>query len=202
MLARYRNVYAKPQKLKEVSDFETLSNQPHLIWCRASTSWFWHAEVVEMWRGVALQVERCQITNRFSCDVHYQKRRGRSPIIPKFEQAAAQSQKPLKATDPKLAIRGMWRAEWDKSENWYAIVIKGPFAWSDPRMNSLSPQRKLAEELVRIYATDPIGRENTFPRKEIIGIVQEQTGVSRRQALNAVDKAWLYVVRGRSNGKK
>ncbi|MCG7495203.1 hypothetical protein, partial [Thalassobius sp. Cn5-15] len=44
--------------------------------------------------------------------------------------------------------------------------------------------------------------ENTFPRKEVIGIVQEKTGVSHKQALNAVDKAWLYVVRGRSNGTK
>jgi hypothetical protein len=69
-------------------------------------------------------------------------------------------------------------------------------------MNSLSPQRKLAEELVRIFVAGRTKSENTFPRKEVIGIVQKKTGVSHKQALNAVDKAWLYVVRGRSNGKK
>ncbi|AUR03442.1 hypothetical protein PhaeoP72_01463 [Phaeobacter inhibens] len=96
----------------------------------------------------------------------------------------------------------LWRAEWDKSENWHTIVIKGPFPWSDSRMNSLSPQRKLAGELVRIFVADRTKSENTFPRKEIIGIVQEKTDATPKQALNAVDKAWLYVVRGRSNGKK
>lgn len=62
--------------------------------------------------------------------------------------------------------------------------------------------RMAQAEVERNFATDPVVGENTFPRKEIIGIVREKTGVSRKQAVNAVDKAWLYVVHGRSNGKK
>lgn len=79
----------------------------------------------------------------------------------------------------------LWRAEWDKSENYYAVEIKRPFPWENVRSPKLSLQRTEAERLV-----GKLGVEKALAaRKEVVTEVQRATGVSRTQARNAVDKA-------------
>lgn len=83
-----------------------------------------------------------------------------------------------------------WRAARDKSGHFYDIEIKGPFPWSNRRSTSLSPQRKLAEELLQRSLKEKHKADLPELRAKICLEVQQATGVSRKQAYNAVDKAF------------
>ncbi|WP_161492622.1 hypothetical protein [Pseudophaeobacter leonis] len=78
-----------------------------------------------------------------------------------------------------------WRAEWDKSENYYHIEIKGPFSWHNARSPKLSTQRIEAERLINEFGIEAVASN----RQDFVTVVQGVTSVTRRQAWNAVDRA-------------
>lgn len=84
-----------------------------------------------------------------------------------------------------LNFHDWWRAECDKSENYYCIELKPPFPWKNQRLPKLSPQRIMAERLI-----DELGLEIVSTnRGDIVTEVQKATSVTRTQTWNAVNKA-------------
>ena len=95
-----------------------------------------------------------------------------------------------------------WRADKDKSGNFYTIVIKGPLSWSDRRDASLFPRRRRAEELVEPRKGDIDPGNFAELRLEIRNQVVADTGASKKQAFNAVDRAIRRILNSNSDSKQ
>jgi hypothetical protein len=91
----------------------------------------------------------------------------------------------------------MWRADRNKSENHYTIVIANFSPTSDvARHPSLSPERKLVEKLIAERRADLEDPRYVPTRKELVDLMNAKTGVCSRKATRAIEDALHALRRG------